>query len=162
MKEHDTLIVETQELTEINKKLEGTLRENRETEGRLRRSEERYRVLFDHATVGIFIAQDGVIKFPNPAAQRILGYSEEELSQIPFAERIHVDDREMVLNQYRRRLEGDAVPAEYSFRYHTGIGHTCWIDIHSVMVRWGGRAGFTLLRDRYHRAPRSSAGTHGK
>jgi PAS domain S-box-containing protein len=41
----------------------------------LRESEEKYRLVVDHANDGIIIIQDGVIKFANPRAVEVAGYS---------------------------------------------------------------------------------------
>ena len=52
----------------------------KEAEKALQESEERYRLLVENATEGIFVAQDGRIDFVNPKIQEISGYSREELT----------------------------------------------------------------------------------
>lgn len=54
------------------------------------------------------IAQDEVIKFPNPKTLEMIGYSVEELAKTPF--------RAMVLERHRRRLRGEKPPSTCSFR----------------------------------------------
>jgi len=46
--------------------------------------EEKYRLLVDNANDGVFIAQDGRIKFPNPKVMQILGYTADELAGIHY------------------------------------------------------------------------------
>jgi len=72
----------------------------------LRESQEKYRLLFENANDAIFITQDGVIKFPNPRVIDLVGYSAEELAQMPFTDLVHPADREMVLERYQKRYVG--------------------------------------------------------
>ena len=76
----------------------------------LRKSEERYRILFENANDAIFIIQDGILKFPNGRTLKGLGYTAEELSGMHFADFVHPEDRESVIDQYRKRLKGEPVP----------------------------------------------------
>jgi len=114
----------------------------------LRKSEEKYRILIENANDAIFIAQDGVIKFPNPKAKDILGYSEKELAQIPFTDPIHPEDRDMILDRHRKRLAGEEVPSTYSFRIINKTGEELWMQINTVLINWEGRpATLNFLRD---------------
>ncbi len=115
----------------------------------LRDSEEKYRILVENATDAIFIAQDTKIKFPNRTALEILGYTEEELKNRSFAEFIHPEDREMVIDMHQRRLGGDeTLPATYSFKIINKSGREYIIQLNAVMVEWEGRpATLNLVRD---------------
>jgi PAS domain S-box-containing protein len=65
------------------------------------------------------VFQDGRIVFANPAFAEITGYSVLEIMQATtaqIAEVIHPDDRETVLRNMAERLEGAAIPANYSCR----------------------------------------------
>jgi len=81
--------------------------ELKQAEGELRASEEKYRQVVENANEAILIAQDGMLKFPNPKATEILGYSKEEITSMPFVEFIHPDDREMLVERHLRRLRGE-------------------------------------------------------
>ncbi len=57
-----------------------------ESELERRESEERFRHLSDHALVGIYLAQDGILRYVNRALADMLGYDVEELTSAdPFA-----------------------------------------------------------------------------
>ena len=133
------------------KMLQGIFRditEHKRAEEALRDSEERYRTLVASATDMIFIAQDGILRFPNPATLTITGYSEEELSTLPFANIIHPEDREMVIEKHTRRLKGEEVPNTYSFRILTKGEEVLWVQLNAVLVTWEGRPGVLCsLRD---------------
>ncbi len=117
-------------------------------EAALRESEERYRLLVETGNDAIFIAQDGVIKFPNRKTRSYLGYSAAELETIPFIEHVHPDDRDMVLRNYRQRLEGSSSPETYTFRVVTRSGDLLWVEISAAPVVWEGRpATLNFVRD---------------
>ena len=114
----------------------------------LRDSEERYRSLVANATDMIFIAQDGVLKFPNPATMAITGYSEEELATLPFVEIIHPEERERVLERQAGKLKGEEGPNTYSFRILTKGVEVLWVQLNSVLITWEGSPGILCsLRD---------------
>ncbi len=72
----EALLVEERMAVLTKRDLENLIRRRTEE---LRRSEERYRSIVDHATDAILtIDQDGIIRFWNPAAERIYGYIAEE------------------------------------------------------------------------------------
>jgi PAS domain S-box-containing protein len=122
--------------------------ERKQAEGALRDSEERYRSLVANTTDMIFIAQDGLIKFPNPAATSITGYPESELVSLPFIELIHPDDREMVMDKHRRRLNGEDAANTYSFRFFNKRKEELWAQLNAVLITWDGRPGVLCsLRD---------------
>jgi len=102
-------------------------------------SEEKYRLLVQNSSEAIFIAQDGVIKFPNLLTQRMLGYSAEELATLPFTSHIHKDDMEKVVDRYRKRIQGLKVPDTYSFRIKNRQGKELWAEINAVLIEWDGK-----------------------
>lgn len=122
--------------------------DRKRAEESLRESEERYRSLVANATDMIYIAQDGIIKFPNPATLVITGYTEAELATMPFTRIIHPEDRKMVGDRYRRRLQGEEVPNTYSFRILTKAEEVLWVQLNAVRVTWEGKPGILCsLRD---------------
>ena len=122
--------------------------DQKQAEEALLQSEEKYRFLVENANDAIFIAQDDMIKFPNPRAEDLTGYSVEELTKIPFADLIHPEDREMVLNRHRRRLKGESPPSTYSFRIITKNGENLWAQINTAPITWEKRkATLNFLRD---------------
>ena len=120
----------------------------KETEEALRLSEEKYRLLVENANDAIFIVQAGQIKFANQKANQIGNALGVELDRVPFAQYIHPDDRDMVLDRHERRIKGEKPPATYAFRL---VGHEdqeIWIELNAVRINWQGKpATLNFLRD---------------
>ncbi|WP_163339791.1 PocR ligand-binding domain-containing protein [Desulfopila sp. IMCC35008] len=131
-----------------NIQLEQEIKERQRTEKNLSESEEKYRLLVETANEMIFIAQDETIKFPNPKTYAILGYTEEELATFPFTNLIHPEDRKMVVQRHRQRLNGENPPGNYEFRIINKSGYELWVQISAALTIWEGRpATINLLRD---------------
>jgi PAS domain S-box-containing protein len=99
---------------------------------------EKYRVLFENAAEGIFIARDNFINFVNPALEVILGYPGEVLVSQPFASFIHPEDRTLVFERHKRRMAGENVSIVYEFRIITRDGEEKWVETHSKRINWNG------------------------
>jgi PAS domain S-box-containing protein len=70
---------------------------------------------------------DGYFKRVNPAFERTLGYSSEELVSRPFIEFVHPDDRGLTSEADARLSHGDAV-TEFENRYICADGSVRWLQ----------------------------------
>ncbi|MGA9351402.1 MAG: PAS domain S-box protein [Anaerolineae bacterium] len=113
--------------------------ERQRAEEALRESEEKYRLLVENATVTIIVAQDGMLKFFNPKAMEITGYSQKELASRPFTELIHPDDLEVTFGYYLRFLQGEETPPIHAFRIIDKEGGIKWLESNAVLITWEGR-----------------------
>jgi PAS domain S-box-containing protein len=145
----DELVKErTRELEESSRKLEEEVVERRKAEEAIRKSEEKYRQVVDNANEGIIITQDAKFQYVNPKFSEMIGYSPEELVSRPIIETIHPDDREMILDRHRKRIEGLPLPESYSFRAVTRNGETIWLEISAIRILLYGRpAVLSFLTD---------------
>lgn len=131
---------------------DGVIKTNAQTLARanaeLRESEEKYRLLVENANEAVLVVQDGLFKFFNCKTMEISGYSQEELASKPFAELIHPEDREMVVERHRRRLKGEKFLNVYPFRIIDKDGNVKWVEINAVLINWEGRpATLNFLTD---------------
>ena len=123
-----------------------TMRKN--AEAALKESEEKYRLLVEHASDAIFIAQGESIKFPNPRALALVGYSARELEKMPFADFIHPADRQAVIERYQERLQGVEPGDVNVFRIRHKSGQYLTVQINSTAIVWDGApATLNFLRD---------------
>jgi len=114
----------------------------------LQASEEKYRLVVDNASEAIVVAQDGYIRFANPVAIAMSGYSRDEYHAMPFINLVHPDDRERVIANYRRRMAGEEGEKNYVFRIVSKSGATIWLQINAVPILWQGRpATLNFLAD---------------
>jgi len=147
-KERDPLLQELAAMRQHIEELEESEAKLRASQEALRRSEERYRLLVENARELIVVAQDGRIKYANPRVAEFSGYSLDDLALRPFADMIHPDDREMVLERHQKRLRGEEIPPVYSFRIIDKEGRTRWLEISAVRIQWEGRpATLNFLTD---------------
>jgi len=131
---------------------DGVIKTNAQTLARanaeLRESEEKYRLLVENANEAVLVVQDGLFKFFNCKTMEISCYSQEELASKPFAELIHPEDREMVVERHRRRLKGEKFLNVYPFRIIDKDGNVKWVEINAVLINWEGRpATLNFLTD---------------
>ncbi len=84
----------------------------------LRRSEERYRRIFENtgtATVSFF--DDMIIRMCNLNFERLTGYDRSEiLGEMKWTAFIHPDDLPTMVSYHEKRSRGEEAPGEYEFR----------------------------------------------
>ena len=135
----------TAELVVANEQLHQEIIERKQAEEASRNSEEKYRLLVENANNAIFIVQDGVIKFPNPKTEELLGYRAEELAKIPFVSLIHPEDRDIVFERHKREKYPSTT---HPFKLINRAGEKVWVEINAVLITWEGwPATLNFLRD---------------
>ena len=80
-----------------------------------------------------------MVKFSNPKISQISGYSQEELSSKSFIEFIHPDDRQMLVGNHLKRLQGIELPHIYDFRILDKEGNIKWLEINAALINWNGK-----------------------
>lgn len=112
------------------------------------RSEEKYRHVVENASEAILIAQDGRIRYANPQTSRLSGYAPEELNAKPFLDFVHSEDKQLVAENYMKRLRGEAAASSYDFRVVDKQSQVRWLSINAVTLEWEGRpATLNFLTD---------------
>jgi PAS domain S-box-containing protein len=111
----------------------------RRKEQEKRELEEKYRTLIENAREIIIVSQDGKLKFINPLGARITKYSLEELVDRPFSLFVHPDDRQLVYDNYLRRLQDPGFQDDYLFRFIDRDGGVHWVKTHAIRILWEGR-----------------------
>lgn len=84
-------------------------------EKKLFQSEEIYHTLIDNIQDGLFLIQDGKLKFVNEAFSRIPGYTVDEILGMEFQDFVASEDRDMVVDRYVRMMKGEKVLTNYEF-----------------------------------------------
>jgi len=98
------------ELSVSNLELREEVDRRREVEKTLRKSEERYRNLFDNAHDLIqSVSSDGRFLYVNNAWRQVLGYSEEEIRNLNLLDIIHPDSKNHCMELFKKVMSGEAV-----------------------------------------------------
>ncbi|PZF76307.1 histidine kinase [Aestuariivirga litoralis] len=105
-------------------------------EEQLLASEERFRGIFENAPTGISISDiDGNFVQCNPAYERILGYSLDELRNVPFVSIVHPDDRDANLREMERLVRQEVPYFEIFNRSIHKTGRTVWVHKFVLLLR---------------------------
>ena len=138
----------TAELVESNKQLKEEILVRERSESALRESEEKYRSLVDNANDAIFIIQDHKVTFPNPKARQLSEDLGIDIDQTPFFDYIHADDKERVLDWYKKRLEGSDISTSCLFKLVNVDQKELWVELNAVLIFWDKKiAALNFLRD---------------
>ncbi|MEL7339195.1 MAG: PAS domain S-box protein, partial [Bacteroidota bacterium] len=92
--------------------------------------------VFDNTLVGVaIVCPNGKVKKANPAFERILGYSEEELKKLPFRELTHPEDRGKNHELRKQVIAGKAPYYTMIKRYVRQDGATIWVNLMVTGIR---------------------------
>src|SRR6266487_6470144 len=102
--------------------------ERKRTEEALRKSEERWRSVFENSAIGVALTDlNGHFLATNPTYQKMLGYTEEEFQTVSFLEITHEDYREANWALVRELLEGKRQQFQIEKQYRRKDGSLIWV-----------------------------------
>jgi diguanylate cyclase (GGDEF)-like protein/PAS domain S-box-containing protein len=102
----------------------------------LREAEERFRLAFEHAPIGIsLVAPDGRFMRVNRALCELTGYAQDELVGKTFQEITHPEDLDLDLQLVAQVLAGERRTFEMVKRYFHADGHIVWVQLNVSLVR---------------------------
>jgi PAS domain S-box-containing protein len=135
----------------------------KEVEEALRKSEERFRAMFEDAPIGVAWgpleesaarpisgAAGSGLYTRNRAYMEMLGYTEEELSSMHFTEYTHPDDLPKVLELYGELIAGRRDRYELAMRYLGKDGRIIWAQVAESALggeHGAARFGLTMVQD---------------
>lgn len=106
----------------------------------LKESNQKFKMLADAGTSGIFIYQGTKIVFVNNKIEQMLGYSFEELKGKNFWDVVHPDMQSTVKERGLRRLKGEQVTDNYEMKLISKKGTTKWIDFSTGYITYKGKS----------------------
>src|SRR6266700_6143337 len=102
--------------------------ERKRTEEALRKSEERWRSVFENSAIGVALTDlNGRFLATNPTYQKMLGYTDEEFQTVSFVEITHEDYREANLALVTELLEGKREQFQIEKQYRRKDGGLVWV-----------------------------------
>ncbi|MFZ4398978.1 MAG: PAS domain S-box protein [Bacteroidales bacterium] len=100
--------------------------ERKTAEEKLKKSEERYRMLVESINDVIYeISVEGIIKYVSPSVKRVLGYAADEVIGTNIIDFIYEEDKSMIYERISKLYEKDYSYLEY--RYVNKKGNICWV-----------------------------------
>lgn len=119
----------------------------RAAERALRASERKFRVLAEATSAGILVYRENFL-YVNAAAERISGYSAQELYGKTLDDLVYPDHRAEIAARLRRRLSGDNTPQNYHIAIITKTGEQRWIQLSAGTIEYeGALAGIATAFD---------------
>jgi PAS domain S-box-containing protein len=127
--------------------------ERKRAEEALRESEAKFRAIADFTSVGLyFLNEEGRYVYVNPAAEKLSGYSRDELLCLGFFDLIHPDFHERVRQRWAARLRGEPVPPRSETKMRMKSGEERWVEFTaSPVVLEGKRLWLGTVQDIHER-----------
>ena len=133
------------ELVDIAREINRTVEARAQAEVALRRSEERFRCVFDRAAEGIGILREQRVAQANEAAGRMSGIGTEPMLGLDLIELAHPDDRQRLL-EWRESCAGGSSGGEpCECRFVGPDGALVWAELKSSRIDWDGRAACAVI-----------------
>ena len=99
-------------------------------------NKQKFNVLVDTLNIGIAIHTDGVLKFANKNACKILGYSKsEDKSQLSIENFIHPDFKSIVQNRIEKILKGEKLDSIYQC-YFKKDKSPIWVETSGKLINY--------------------------
>ncbi|MCB0191128.1 MAG: PAS domain S-box protein [Anaerolineae bacterium] len=111
----------------------------KQSEIRLKASEEKFRTLAETMTAAVFIFQGDKTCYVNRQAELVTGYTQSELLSMNFWDIIHPDYRQLVKDRGRARQEGDAIVSRYELKIITKDGTEHWLESTLGLIEYEGK-----------------------
>lgn len=115
--------------------------ERKRAEEALRQSEALFRALVEQTLAGVYVIQDGMFRYVNPAFAALFGFASaaELIDRVPTMALVAPADRQRVAEQVRNRLTGVEESARYTFHGLKADGGLLEVEIHGRAIEWQGR-----------------------
>ena len=131
--------MKTGELKSANLKLKGEIAERAKAEGNIIDAEEKFRSLVENALVGIYILQDDSYVYVNPKYEEIFGYNKNELLGKSAWEIVAPENKELVKENIRKRMENIVNTIQYSFSAIKKDGSIIDVEVKGSKMYYKGK-----------------------
>lgn len=134
----------TAELEKVNIILLNEIDARKLAEKEIVESEEKFRTLVETSPVAIFFHRGLSFIYANPAAEKIVGRSADDLLKMKFWDLFAPESRELVKERGLARLRGENPPSSYEVRLQTN-GKEKWMEITSARIMYKGSSAILTL-----------------
>lgn len=113
--------------------------ERRLTERALAESEAKFRAVAETASTAIYIHDGKSFVYVNPTAERLTGYSRDELYRMDIWQLVHPEFVEVVKQRAQARFQGLASPDRYEYKIRNRNGEDVWLDFGATVIEYAGK-----------------------
>ncbi|MCG8605253.1 response regulator [bacterium] len=108
----------------------------------------KYRLVVQKSNEAILILQEGTVKFFNPKALELTGYSSDELSSKLFPKLVYIEDQQIFNKEYNQKRVNGKPPRSHTLRLIDKQQKIKWIEINFSRIEWeGSPARLCFLKD---------------
>ncbi|MFB3126780.1 MAG: PAS domain S-box protein, partial [Candidatus Acidiferrales bacterium] len=113
--------------------------DRKRAEEALRKSEERFRSMFEATAIGVAVADmNGHLVESNRRLQEMLGYSGEELHRMVFTKFTHPEDASADMELYKELITGKRDHYQMEKRYIRKVDRVVWVRLTVSLMRGAG------------------------
>ncbi len=123
----------------VSRELAKEIEERKLYEHKLTESEAKFRVLAEKSLVGIRIIQNQAIKYANPQALNIFGFTQEETINKNPLEWVVEEDRDLVAKHLQERMNGTGDTRSLEFKGVTKEGDIINIESYGALTHYEGK-----------------------
>ncbi|HEU0014516.1 MAG TPA: histidine kinase dimerization/phospho-acceptor domain-containing protein, partial [Longimicrobium sp.] len=103
-------------------------------------AERMFIAMVEQSLAGIYVIQDGCFRYVNPCFARMLNYPPEHFDQpVPVMDMVLEEERAMVQENIRRRVEGEVDSIRYAVRARRSDGSILHLEVHGSRMELDGR-----------------------
>lgn len=112
-----------------------------ETQQRLFAAEAKFRALVEQTLVGIYIVQDGIVRYANPGLAGMFGFdgADELIDRVSAVDLVAPEDRELVAHFLKQRVKADAGEVRYCCAGLRRDGSRLQVEVHGRGFLYEGR-----------------------
>ncbi len=126
-------------------KIKGEKAKRIQVEDELLEAQATYQTLVENAHDAIVVLQDSKVVYRNPAYVRLLGYSVAETTNREFLDFVVPEDRGRVQEDYRRRLQGEALPESNEIRLLSRDQSQVTMEVKPCLIPYQGQLAMLVV-----------------
>lgn len=117
--------------------------ERKRAEAAVLAAERKFRGLVEQSLVGVYIIQNGYFAYVNPRFAQMFGYAsaEDVINRVTVDALVSPEDRQLVADNLRRRVEGEIEAINYSFVGMRQDGTRLDIEVFGRLMEYEGKPG---------------------
>jgi PAS domain S-box-containing protein len=105
----------------------------------LLQSQNKFKAIFENTTEGIMIVYQEKIIFANLKALEFLELSEADMVNYDLFSKIHPMDYTRIREYYRKRVQGETIPNQYTYRILSSNNQVRWMMNNVIMTEWDNK-----------------------